>query len=205
MQAIPTGTPGVSSLGLVKIRTNEALEAEKTTAATPSTQRIVDSLTSHLNGKLFASKRAKEPIERQMLKNMRQVYGQYEPEKLAAIRNMGGSEVYILLTMTKYRAAIAWVNDILRPVGDRPWTIAPTPKADLPPTAEQQIKAEGQLLLQTVMKQLAAMGQNADPSYLQSKIQKFEQEVRDDVQQNIQKEAKVRAERMAIKIDDQMT
>ena len=204
MQAIPTGTPGVSNLGLVKIRSVEALEAEKNTPKNPEQQRIVDSLTGHLNKLLFSAKRAKEPIERQMLKNMRQVYGEYEADKLNAIRQMGGSEVFVLLTMTKYRAAIAWVNDILRPVGDRPWTIAPTPKADLPPDVEGQMKSESDQLYQLIVRNLAQLGMLANPEYVEEEIQKYENETKDRLRQEIQREAKKRAERMATKIDDQL-
>lgn len=204
MQAIPTGTPGVSNVGLVKIRSVEALETEKQNREPATAQRVVDSLTSHLSKLLFAAKRAKEPIERQMLRNMRQVYGEYEPEKLAAIRQMGGSEVFVLLTMTKYRAAVAWVNDILRPVGDRPWTIAPTPLSDLPPDVEGQIKREGDDLYQMIVQNLSQLGMMAHPEYVNEEIQKYEDEVRDRTRKEIQQEAKKRSERMAQKIDDQL-
>ena len=203
MQAIPTGTPGVSNLGLIKVRSVEALEAAQAPAAAEP-QRVVDALTAHLAKKLFAAKRAKDPIERQMLKNMRQVYGEYEPDKLAAIRQMGGSEVFVLLTMTKYRAAIAWVNDILRPVGDRPWTIVPSPQADLPPNVTGKLINDGQQLFQMVMQGLSELGLTSNPEYVEEEIQKYEDEIKDKLRRDIQQEAKLRCERMAKKIDDQL-
>lgn len=207
LQAIPTGTPGVSNIGMVKIRTIEALEAEKAAKVATSAPnlRVIDSVNAHLSRLLFSAKRAKDPIERQMLKNMRQVYGEYEPGKLAAIRKMGGSEVYVLLTMTKYRAAIAWINDILRATGgERMWAALPTPCASLPPNVEGQIKSEGEELFQMVQENLAALGMMTNPEYIQEEIQKYENEVRDKTQLEIQKEAKKRCERMSLRIDDQM-
>lgn len=204
--AIPTENQGVSNFGLIKARNLEALEHEQLAQeAPPDIQPVLDEVTAHLEKLLSLAKQAKEPIERQMLKSMRQVYGEYEPDKLAAIRRMGGSEVFVLLTMTKYRACVAWINDIYRGSNERFWSLAPTPLADLPPDIEGRIHRDGQELFSMVIQNLASLGMIADPEYVEEEIQKYEKEIRDITRRNLQKEAEKRCERMIERIDDQMT
>jgi hypothetical protein len=135
LQAIPTNVPGVSTLGLVKIRNNDALaseDAERLASIAPREDVAIPALTGYLRTCWGKAKMAKIPIEQQMLRNLRQRYGIYENDKFAAIQKMGGSQIFVLLTMTKCRAAEAWINDILRPVGDKPWGIRPTDLPRLP-------------------------------------------------------------------------
>ena len=44
-----------------------------------------------------------------MLRALRQRNGDYEPEKLAQITRQGGSEIYMMLTEVKCRAAESWL------------------------------------------------------------------------------------------------
>lgn len=208
MQAIPTGTPGVSSLGLVKIRNNEALAAEeiaRQVALVPA-DNAIPQLTGYLRSCWGRAKMAKIPIEQQMLRNLRQRYGIYENDKLAAIQKMGGSQIYVLLTMTKCRAAEAWINDILRPVGDRPWGIKPTDLPELPEDIEQQIREDTFSVLKLVAAQLVQAGMMGIPiTDLQGEIQRYESDLRDEAQNRISEEAQRRSDRMARKIDDQLS
>ncbi|MBF0555810.1 MAG: hypothetical protein HQK96_14885, partial [Nitrospirae bacterium] len=78
------------------------------------------------------AKAAKEPIETQMMKSLRQRAGKYDPEKLGAIRRMGGSLIYMLLSGARCRDAEAWLKDILVQPDHIPWDIEPTPMPELP-------------------------------------------------------------------------
>jgi hypothetical protein len=208
LQAIPTNVPGVSTLGLIKIRNNDALSAEdaerRALLALPEDPAI-PALTGYLRSCWGRAKMAKIPIEQQMLRNLRQRYGIYENDKFAAIQQMGGSQIYVLLTMTKCRAAEAWINDILKPVGDKPWGIKPTDLPQLPDDLERQIRMDTFAVLQLVEGQLQQAGMEGIPiTDLQREIQQYEDDLRDEAQNRIQEEAQRRADRMTLKIDDQL-
>jgi hypothetical protein len=198
--------PGVASLGLVAYRSNDALarEAEARVAATAPATQVLDRLSGHIESCWAKAKQAKIPIETAMLKSLRQRHGVYEPSKLAVIQQMGGSEVYMLLTSTKCRAAEAWIEDILRPVAERPWHIEPTPIADLPPEKEEEIKADVLGTYREVMSQAMQAQEQLPSLLLADEIKKYAAGQKDKVAKEVQLEAKERAERMSLKIADQL-
>lgn len=211
MMPSPTMNPGVENFGLVKVRSLAAIEAEEHARlqaqreAEEGTKRAISSLSAHISRRLSSAKQAKIPIERQMLTSMRQRAGVYESDKLAAIKQMGGSEIYVMLTATKCRALEAWINDTLRPVGQRPWIITPTPVASLPPNIEAKIKAATDAVFEQVLAQLQVMNVPLDDENLAEEMRVYEAETRDKMMRDMQDEAKRRADRMALKIDDQLT
>lgn len=119
---------------------NEAIESAKVTA-----QREV------LQGNLAAyvrrcwqsarDERQRNGVERRMQQSLRQRKGEYDPEKLAQIRTLGGSEIYMMITSVKCRSAAAWLRDALSGQGtEKPWSIVPTPVPALPPAAEMALR-----------------------------------------------------------------
>ena len=208
MQAAIQPNTGVQSLGgFLTYRSPAVVEQEalaKAKANNPDIS-VVPLLAGYINKCWQEAKQAKQPIERQMLRNIRMDNGVYEPDTLAAIRQMGGSEVYVLLTATKCRAAEAWINDILRPVGERPWTVTPTPIPDLPPDIKQALMQETREVFQEVLAQAQAVNQQIHMADLTAEIRKYGEEIYDKAKINIMDEAKLRCRRMADKIDDQLT
>lgn len=197
--------PGVSSIGMMKIRNNEALaRADATREQAPGPSPMIDRLSGHIETCWAAAKRAKQPIEQLMLKSLRQRHGVYEPGKLAVIREMGGSEVYMLLTSTKCRAAEAWVEDILRPVAEQPWKIDPTPIPELPPSVMESVTQDVLAVQQQVLMQAAALHEQVPSALLASEIRAYAEQRQDEVRKEIQAEAALRAERMSLKIADQL-
>jgi hypothetical protein len=164
----------------------------------------MDSLSGYISKCWTAAKRAKQPIETQMLKNMRMRAGIYEPDKLRAIRDQGGSEVYVLLTATKCRSAEAWINDIMRPIGERPWTIAPTPLPEITPELEYQVRDEVAAVFRQVLAQAEQYAIMVDEVKLRTEIRNYAEKERDKALKSVQDEALERAERMSLKIDDQL-
>ena len=206
-QAIPTNS-GVSSFGLMKVRNNDAIAAEaqlKQQDTKPA--QVVSGLTAYVNACWSAAKTAKQPIEQQMLSNMRQRNAVYDADKMAAIRSMGGSEIYILLTATKCRAAEAWIQDILSPIADRPWSIKPTPQPELDGDKQAQLEQESREVFQEVMAQVEQLGQSGmiPLQQLREEVKDFVETRRDEMLDEVKEEARVRAERMTVKMDDQLT
>lgn len=199
--------PALPGRGLVSIKSLDTLENEERSrreekeAPTPVE---VTGLASHIDRCWSDAKQAKQPVEQQMLKSLRQRNGVYEAEKMAAIQKMGGSEVFIMLTSTKCRAAEAWINDILRPVNDRPWSIKPTPIPEIPQDLEESLRQEVYAVTQAVIQSAAQAGQMIQDYQLYTEIRKYATSRKDEVLQAVNEEAEKRAERMADKISDQL-
>lgn len=144
MQAIAVRRPDVPRLsiarpqvGLVQTFSNNQLQAEKARLVLPPTidqeSEPITRLAGHIEKFWQAAQMAKQPIERKMLKALRQRLGQYEADELAAIREQGGSEIFMMLTSAKCRGAESWLREILLPETGRPWGLDPSPMPDLPP------------------------------------------------------------------------
>jgi hypothetical protein len=155
---------------MLQVLSNAELDAKKkkeadTQAAIRDVQAgtensVVTGLASHIRTCWEQAKRAKIIHEQQILKNLRQKEGIYDPQKLAAIRSMKSSEVFMKLTDRKCRDAKDWIKDIIFQPGCKPWQIEPTPVPEVPEWVRQH--AEVKLLQQRmgeIMQQSAATGQ----------------------------------------------
>ena len=198
ISALPA-VPGVIATGVVRAAPLAVvMEEERRAAEKTQAQPLATGIASYIRQCWQQARYAKQmTVEPRMLQNMRARRGEYDPDKLAAIREMGGSEIYANLTSVKCRAAASWLRDVLMSTGsERPWTLRPTPVADLPPTINDQI-------VQTVAAPLAqAMlaGQEVPDQMVQQALQ----EVRDEALNAVQAEARKRADRMANKMEDQL-
>ena len=153
-------------------------------------------MTAFLRSAFDAAKRAKDPIERSMLKSLRQRNGEYEADKLASITSQGGSKIYMMITEVKCRAAESWLRDILMDTGTPPWDIQPTPQPDLPEANDEKII---QILGQKVTKIIESMGQAPTLPEMEQLKEIAAQELRFKILQD----AQTRSEGMKNKIADQ--
>jgi hypothetical protein len=133
----------MGALGLVRVNSNYDI-AQRENAAVVAAVAFNDSqpvtaLSGHIEKFWQSAWQAKLPIERQMLANLRARNGVYEPDDLALIRQSGGSEIFMMLTSMKCRAAESWLREILLPDTERPWGLDPTPMPDLPPPVSEAI------------------------------------------------------------------
>jgi hypothetical protein len=123
--------------------------------------------------------------------------GEYDPAKLAQIREQGGSEVWAGLTSAKCRAAGGWIRDVMMGTGsDRPWRIDPTPVPDLPPQINDMIVEQA---MEPIREQLRlGMAPN------QAQVVNMVSMLRDQAMSAVRDEAQKRADRMADKMEDQL-
>ena len=143
-------------------------------------------LAGYLRSAFDAAKRSKDPIERAMLKALRQRNGEYEPTKLAQIQTQGGSEIYMMITEVKCRTAESWLRDILMDTGTPPWDIKPTPKPDLPDATDESIN---KLLGERVTGMIEQVGQAPTPEQVSEFKEIIAQDLRFEVLQNAQNRA----------------
>ena len=131
-----------------------------------------------------------------MLRALRQRNGEYEADKLRQIRDQGGSEVYMMITEVKCRAAESWLRDILLDTGTPPWDLDATPLPELSPVQMQELQAA---FADEVMKLVQTTGQA--PSKME--MLQLREMVAQDFRFKLLQEAQVRVDKMKLKISDQ--
>jgi hypothetical protein len=159
-------------------------------------QPLILGLTGYLRECWDVAQMAKKPIENKMLRALRQRNGEYENDKLAAIRGQGGSEIYMMITEVKCRAAESWLRDILLDNGSPPWDLQATPIPELSPEQHREVQAE---FAEKVLKMVQELGQA--PS--REQMNEMREMVSQDFRFRILREAQARADRMKLKIQDQ--
>lgn len=155
----------------------------------------VTQLDSYLASCWEAARDAKESgAQRTILEDLRQREGEYDPDKLQAIRSTKGSEIKMMLTSVKCRAAEGFLRDVVLPADERPYTVKPTPVPDLPADVKDGIYG---MTMQAVD---MAIAQGIYPT--PQEVYQRARGVYDEQLRALVEEAKVRASRMEDKIDD---
>lgn len=189
---------GLSMLRVVDNATLTAAEKEAIDKDLADRQNnpVILGLASYLRRCWEAAKEAKKPIEYIMLDSMRQRNGEYDATKRKQITSVGGSEIFMMLTEVKCRAAESWLRDILMDTGMPPWDIKPTPIPSIDPTREATIQEK---LAQDILKVIQTDGIAPTPEQMDQMREVLAQEFRFKLLQ----EAQNRSDRMKIKIEDQ--
>jgi hypothetical protein len=191
--------PGLTILRVVSNSEIERAEKERLDAEVQARQNsdLILGLSAYMRECWDAARIAKDPINDLMLKAMRQRNGEYEADKLQAIRKQGGSEVYMMLTEVKCRAAESWLRDILLDTGFPPWDMQPTPIPDLSPDHTGEIQ---QGFAERVVEMIQQTGQAPSPAQMLEMKEIVAQEYRFKILQA----AQARVDGMKIRIDDQL-
>jgi hypothetical protein len=186
-----------SNIGLIRVLSNEDLEAladQEAAQQNPQEEsEPVSRLAAHCRQEWVRARDAKQSLEREMLHSMRQREGKYSDGKLAAIRKVGGSEIKMMLTDVKCRAAEAMILDVLFGSGERPFSCEPTPLPDIPDQIQQEIAQEAFMELQMVA------GMMVNPADLRERIEAYQ----DMVLKTATEISKRAANRMEDAIDDE--
>lgn len=188
---------------LIPVMSASALEdvqkAERAAAEAKQNTPMIQSLAAHARARWDLMKDNRDEIEERMLSCLRQRNGQYDPEVLAAIKQQGGSDIFMNLTSVKCRAASAWLRDTLMGTGsDKPWELDATPIPDLPPQVVEQIR---QQLTGMVMQYMQANGGMPPPEEM---VRQQAEQMRDVMYRQMSDEAEKRVERMEKKFEDQL-
>lgn len=188
-------------LSVLRVVSNDELARREREAAAQAlddrqNQPFITGLSAYLRECWDAARISKKPIEDIMLRAMRQRNGEYEPEKLTAIRANGGSEVYMMITEVKCRAAESWLRDILLDTGMPPWDIQPTPIPDLSPAQDREIQS----IFEDAIVAILDQQQMAPDS---GQLMLLREAVSQDYRFRLLQEAYNRAERMKHVIGDQ--
>lgn len=199
----------MANMGIVPVMGMEELQGFQEDELKQQEERVDvfnDNLAGHIRSAWQIAKEAKRPIEEVMIRCLRQRNGIYEADKLAAIREMGGSEIYVLITLSKCRAAEAWISDVLRPAGDQPWTIEPTPIPELNPIYEQEVQREVMTEAQAIQQEIMALGIDISTvPKIQEALMDYQKNLRERLIDESYEEAKEAADKMTkVMLDQQI-
>jgi hypothetical protein len=161
-QAIPApmsnGLPGRGILRVVSAADTQA-QQDATKASQNTIGNITDlqiqGLAGHILRQFWIFSRHRNTVagwNNRLLQALRVFNGQYDPEKLAAIKAFGGSDVYARVIAVKCRGASSLLRDIYLGA-DRPWGIEPTPTPSIPDTDDQAIQAQVRAEIAALMSQ----------------------------------------------------
>jgi len=186
---------------LLRVMSNVALTAaEKEAIERDLSDRqnspVILGLSAYLRRCWDAAKEAKKPIEYIMLDSMRQRNGEYDASKRKQISSVGGSDIFMMLTEVKCRAAESWLRDILMDTGTPPWDLRPTPIPAIDPNREAAIQ---EALAQEILKTIQMEGMAPTPE----QMEQLKEVLAQDFRFKLLQEAQNRSDQMKIKIDDQ--
>lgn len=183
--------PAMSAMGVA--------EEQRKASELAQAQPLIKSIAAHVRKCWTEARVAKEQtVEPRMFKAVRARRGEYDPDVLTMIRQNGGSEIYMMLTSNKCRAAASWLRDVLLGQGaDKPWTIRPTPTPTLSPDIVEEMRLNA---IQQMANVIEVTGQQLPPMQLR----KFLNELREEYMHNVMEEAKFKVKLMENKMEDQL-
>lgn len=82
-------------------------------------------------------------VDDRLLQSVRKRLGVYDPDKLAEIKKFGGSDIYMMITNIKCRAAEAHISGVMLPPGEIPWDMEPSTIPELPEA--ERVKVSDQI------------------------------------------------------------
>lgn len=176
---------------------NEAAEKAAIDEALLSQQPPLVGIAAHIMRCWESARTAKAPILERLLKSQRARRGEYDPNKLAAIRQVGGSEEYGRITGNKCRVAEAWLRDVYLGQAERAWTLRPSPVPDLPADEKARIRS---IVQNEILEAIAAFNTAPPQDIIQSRINELE----DAVRMRIREQATIAVERMEKLMADQL-
>ena len=175
-------------------------------AKTEGEDQFENNLVGHIRKRWQEAKRSKFIVEEQMLKNLRQIDGQYEPDMLTAIMEADVPNYFMMLTDTKIRAAEAWIKDVLCQPSYKPWDIEPTPDPDLPPEILRSIQEQFvQKMFSVIVDAIIQQQGKIDPVEILGMVKMMVPKFEGMMKEVIIQEAKDRTEKIKIEVDDHLT
>lgn len=145
-----------------------------------------DPLAGHIRDIWEINQRGRQQVEQEMLSALMRFKGEYEPEKLAAIKEAGISEDFIRLSYHKSRDAASWIRDTKDPFGDRSWDIEPDTVLEIPPDVKNLIAQQIRMrFIEQAAQQAQLTGQPVDLPAIMQQIQAAE----DDVEKAVMEKA----------------
>ena len=153
-------------------------------------------LSSYIDKCWAEAKTAKEEVLERLLKCERQRRGVYDPDRAAEIARTGGSDIYMMLTDVKCRAAESWIKDVMINQQERVFELKPSKDPQMPKEMQMAIVN----LVRNEAEQFLAEGGELHPETFRARME----EVHEEIRTRLGEEAADAARRMGDKIQDQL-
>jgi len=174
-----------------------AAAASAAALAAQQSAPVIAGLAGHIRRVWSSVKQSKLIVETAMLEAMYARRGEYTAERKAKIALSKQPAIYMMLAASKMRQIESLLRDVLMGSGvDKPWALSPTPNPDLPPSEVNQIM-QG---LQFEIEQALNMGIYPTEDQVRERLRT----AKDQLQNRLMEEARVRSERMELKMEDQL-
>lgn len=153
-------------------------------------------LASYVKKCWESAKVARAEVTERLLKCERQRRGVYDPVIAGEIAKMGGSDIYMMLTDVKCRAAESWIKDVMLNQQERVFELSPAKSPVIPVEMKSAIVD----LVKMEAEQYIAEGGELHPETFRARME----EVHENIQARVKQEAQDAARRMGDKIQDQL-
>lgn len=164
-------------------------------------------LVSYLENCWEEARKAKEDhAEAQIIANMKQIDGEYDATKLSAIKEVGGSEVFMMITDAKCKNATNWTEELLFQPNQRPWDVSPTPIPELPDYVMEEIYKEAMTeVVFAVKQQSMKTGIPITPDLILNKVKEALPQIQESMKNIVYEKAVKLAKDITTEIDDKLT
>lgn len=149
MELSPPRPRGLSIGGVVPVRSvvdlqhEEAQETAREREQERGAEVVVSSLAAKVRHDWVMAREDRNRNLDRMLRGVRALRGEYDPDTSQRLREQGSSSIYMMLFATKARQFKALLSDVLLGTSDdKPWTLSHTPLPDLDPAMSAQIVQE---------------------------------------------------------------
>ena len=192
-----------SAMGLIRVVGNGELQRrereneERKSAEEANNRPVLQGLAAHITARWEEARQAKQAILPRLQRARLARMGEYDNQKLAAIREFGGSEEYARITANKCRIVEAWLRDVFLGQTEKPWTLHPTPKPDFPPDHIDMVR---QQVSQEAAAYFVQTGQMPDPVEVRAYMARY----MESVEERLKDEARKATGRMENKMADQL-
>jgi len=161
-----------------------------------SDEPVVLSLAGYVRRCYEEAKTAKSDVTERLLRSERQRRGIYDPDKLAMIRQTGGSDIYMMLTDIKCRAAESWIKDVMLSSGEKPWSLTPTAEPSVP----EELRNEIIEVVTAEADEVQSAGIGVNPQTIEKRME----EIYEEVKKRLMDRSKEAALKMEKRILDKM-
>ena len=157
---------------------------------------VMSSLAHYVLRCYEEAKTAKSDVTERLLRCERQRRGEYDPDKLAGIRDTGGSDIFMMLTDIKCRASESWIKDVMFSSGEKSWSLTPTKEPEIPSFFDEEI-------VNTVVSEaenVQQAGQQINPKAVEIRMDEIYAEVQEKINQHAKDSALAMEKRMMDKM-----
>lgn len=189
--------------GLLRVISNDQLTAQEERDAAiqeaimTNEAPVLQGLAAYVMKCWEAARSAKQPITDRLVMSQLARQGDYDTQKLSAIREFGGSEEYARVVANKSRVAESWLRDVYLGQTEKPWTLKSTPSPSVPEEERTRVR---EALSAELAQAVIMLGAAPPQGMVQSRLVELEEMINE----RMRDESRKAVEQMERYIQDQL-